>query len=99
MEGKLVRDKIPDIITDNGDVASTRILSKEEYLVALDEKLQEEVQEYLEANDLSELGDILEIIRAIASARGSSIVEIDAYREAKLLERGGFEKRIFLNQK
>ena len=36
---KLVRDKIPEIIEAEGKVATTKILSKTEYLEALIEKL------------------------------------------------------------
>lgn len=93
---KLVRDNIPEIIRNNGDEPITRILNEDEYIVALDEKLREEVAEYLENNDISELPDILEVIRAIATARGSSIEKVEAEREIKFEERGGFEQRISL---
>jgi len=69
------------------------------YLTELDKKLQEEVAEYLEQNDLAELGDVLEVIRAIAYARGRGIDEIEDMREQKFRERGGFKKMIFLNQR
>jgi len=99
MNEKLVRDKIPEIILSNGEEAHVRILSHEEYLVALDAKLREEVEEYLEANDLTELGDILEVIRAIAEARGSSYEETEELRIAKLKERGSFKKKLSLEIK
>lgn len=44
---KLVRDYIPDIIKDNGEVPIVRILDDEEYLKELNKKLLEEVNEYL----------------------------------------------------
>jgi predicted house-cleaning noncanonical NTP pyrophosphatase (MazG superfamily) len=96
MSEKLVRDNIPAIIRRNGETPVTRTLDDEEYLAALDEKLREEVNEYLEANDLDELADILEVIRAIARARGSSIEQIESVREEKLEARGGFNDRISL---
>lgn len=37
-QGKLVRDKIPQIITDSGKKPMTRILDSEEYLKELDQK-------------------------------------------------------------
>ena len=43
---KLVRDKIPEIIEADGKVCRTHILSNEEYIVALEAKLNEEVAEY-----------------------------------------------------
>ena len=96
MNEKLVRDLIPSIIRSNGEEPTTRILSDQEYLTALDEKLREEVAEYLEANDLNELADVLEVIRAIAIARGSSIEKIEQVREKKFEERGGFSDKISL---
>lgn len=98
MTGKLVRDKIPEIIIKKGENPSTRILGSEEYLLELDKKLQEEVAEYLENNDLAELADVLEVIRAIAEARGEDIDAIEHVREQKFLERGGFKDKIFLQQ-
>lgn len=43
---KLVRDNIPDIIENSGKKCVTRILMEEDYIEALEVKLQEEVNEY-----------------------------------------------------
>jgi predicted house-cleaning noncanonical NTP pyrophosphatase (MazG superfamily) len=96
MPEKLVRDNIPDIIRSNGETPETRVLNEAEYLAALDTKLREEVDEYLEANDLDEIADILEVLRAIAVARGSSYEQIELVRVEKLNKRGGFEEHISL---
>ncbi len=93
---KLVRDKIPQIIEATGKTCTCSVVLEEEYLALLDAKLNEEVAEYQESGALEELADILEVIRAIAAARGSSIGEVEAIREAKREERGGFEQRILL---
>jgi Uncharacterized conserved protein len=42
---KLVRDKIPKIIEETGKKAVIHLLSEEEYLAALEAKLDEEVGE------------------------------------------------------
>lgn len=42
---KLVRDRIPKIIENNGKSCTTEILSDEEYLKMLDAKLDEELAE------------------------------------------------------
>lgn len=96
MAGKLVRDGIPEIIIKDGGSPRTRTLSDTEYLAELDKKLQEEVAEYLVENDLAELGDVLEVIRAIADARGNGIDAVEEIREQKFKERGGFDQKIFL---
>lgn len=43
---KLIRDKIPEIILDEGKKCETRVLNREEYRRYLQEKLQEEVDEF-----------------------------------------------------
>ena len=43
---KLVRDRIPEIITASGKTCTTEILSEELYLKLVDAKLDEELAEY-----------------------------------------------------
>lgn len=97
---KLVRDKIPEVIQSTGKSFRTRILSPEEYLHELNTKLQEECEEYHQAKDdqsaLEELADMLEVIRALADARGASWQELEATRIQKEEARGGFSDRVFL---
>ena len=93
---KLVRDKIPEIIHQSGKSCSTAVLSSVEYIEMLDAKLDEELREYQESKSMEELADLLEVIRAVAVARGSSIEEVEAIRLKKATKRGGFEKRILL---
>jgi predicted house-cleaning noncanonical NTP pyrophosphatase (MazG superfamily) len=97
---KLVRDKIPEVIQSTGKSFRTRILNPEEYLHELNTKLREESEEYHLAKDdqaaLEELADMLEVIRAIAEARGSSWQELEDTRVQKAKARGGFSDRVFL---
>ena len=93
---KLIRDKIPEIIKADGKVCVTRILSDEEYVDALEKKLNEEVAEYQMDKNLEELADILEVLHAICIARGYTLEELETVRAKKAKERGGFEKKIFL---
>ena len=93
---KLVRDRIPEIIEASGKRCSCEILTEDRYLDMLDRKLEEELAEYQESKSMEELADLLEVIRAVASARGSSIGEIEAIRAQKEKARGGFAKRILL---
>ena len=93
--GKLVRDKIPDIIRAAGKTPVTEILSNEEYLNELDKKLNEEVAEYQADKSIEEMADILEVLYAICEARGYSIGELMQVKEAKRDERGGFKDRVY----
>ena len=95
---KLVRDKIPEIIDASGRRCRYSYLSRENYLTRLDEKLNEELAEYQESKSLEELADLLEVIRAVVVARGSSIEEVEAIRRDKAEKRGGFEKRVLLTE-
>ena len=95
---KLVRDRIPEIIRAAGKECSTEILSPEEYLRQLDRKLDEELAEYHRDQNVEELADLLEVIRAAAVARGYSPEELERVRAEKAAKRGGFEQRIFLKE-
>ena len=95
---KLVRDRIPEIIVQSGKRPAYSFLSDEDYLARLDEKLNEELAEYQESKSMEELADLLEVIRAVAIARGSSFEEVEAIRRNKATMRGGFEKKILLTE-
>ena len=96
---KLVRDRIPEMIQKQGETPVLRILEEEEYLEALDRKLEEEIREYQEDKSLEELADVLEVILAIYRARGYSEQELREKYLKKHAERGGFENRIYLVSK
>ena len=93
---KLVRDKIPEIIEASGKICETEILSDEEYLKMLDMKLDEELAEYHQEQNIEELADLLEVLYATAKARGYSIEELERVRVEKQKSRGGFDKKILL---
>ena len=93
---KLVRDKIPEIIKASGKICETEILSDEEYIQMLDKKLDEELAEYHEEQNIEELADLLEVLYATAKAKGYSIEALDRVRIEKQKARGGFEKKVFL---
>ena len=95
---KLVRDRIPEIIVATGKTCSTEILSDSEYLRMLDAKLDEELAEYHKDQNIEELADLLEVIRAAAIARGYTLEELEQVRAEKAAKRGGFEKRILLKE-
>ncbi|MHC1786423.1 MAG: nucleoside triphosphate pyrophosphohydrolase [Christensenellales bacterium] len=93
---KLVRDLVPDIIQSSGKTCVYSVLSDADYITMLDAKLTEELAEYQENKSLEELADLLEVIMAIAEARGSSIDEVDNIRQDKAAKRGSFSRKILL---
>ena len=99
---KLVRDKIPEIIESNNEVAIYRILEGNEYRQELYKKLLEEANEVINtknSNDLiMELADVLEVLRAIANLESKELEDIIEFANKKELKRGGFSKRIFLEK-
>ena len=95
---KLVRDRIPKIIEASGKTCVTEVLSDEEYLKMIDAKLDEELAEYHKDQNIEELADLLEVIRAAAIARGYSVEELEKVRAEKAAKRGGFEKKILLKE-
>lgn len=95
---KLVRDKIPEIIKRKGAVSITHIASDEEFQQKLKDKLQEEVNEFLEDSNGKELVDILEVIYAICDLYNFDKDKLEQLRIDKLEERGGFKDKIILDE-
>jgi len=96
---KLVRDKIPEIIKNNGEEAITRILSLEEYKIELEKKLKEEMNEVLESagnGRIEELADLLEVMINLANLENKTLEDIIKISDDKRNRRGGFSKRIYL---
>ena len=93
---KLVRDNIPSICKENGQIPAIKILDDEEYTLSLQKKLNEEVREYLDSNEIEELADIIEVIEALAESQGASLEEVMNIKQLKRNTNGGFKNRIFL---
>ena len=93
---KLIRDRIPEIISANGKTAQIRVLSDEEYAAALERKLAEEVSEYLESRAPVELADILEVVQALTENAGVPFEELLAIKAEKQRTNGAFRKKLFL---
>jgi predicted house-cleaning noncanonical NTP pyrophosphatase (MazG superfamily) len=93
---KLVRDNIPAIIKAKGAACETEILSDADYLRLLDAKLDEELTEYHQDQNIEELADLMEVIYACAKARGYTVAELESVRAEKAAKRGGFDRKILL---
>jgi len=96
MSEKLVRDRIPDIIRADGRECGCRIAGPEEYRSLLIAKLDEEVAEFKESGSLEELGDVMEVLVALAKEGGWSEEDLLAENRRKRDERGGFDGMIVL---
>lgn len=95
---KLVRDKIPDIITATGNPVIFHIAENQDIKGLLKDKLREEVEEFCFSKSPEELADIQEVIRAICTHYGYGLEQVENLRTDKLEKRGGFEKWIVLDE-
>ncbi|MDD7811576.1 nucleoside triphosphate pyrophosphohydrolase [Mycobacterium sp. CSUR Q5927] len=100
-KGKLVRDKIPDLIRASGRIPDVRVLDDAAYRSALHDKLLEEAAELREAvttdEVVAEIADVLEVLTAIAVLQSVSLGDLAAAAERKRSERGGFVQRWWLS--
>ncbi|MDP3748759.1 MAG: nucleoside triphosphate pyrophosphohydrolase [Phenylobacterium sp.] len=96
---KLIRDKLPQIMREQGLMVFDRRLDDAAYVAALKDKLVEEAHEArgaTDARDLTdELADLSEVILALAAAHSLTLDEIETRRLAKRAERGGFDDRVY----
>ena len=88
---KLVRDRIPEIITEAGKDFSVTQLRGERLKDYGMKKLQEEVQEFVENPCAEEAADIMEIFHFVCTRMGIKDSEIMAQSTSKRILRGGFE--------
>ena len=84
---KLVRDRIPEIIENNGITFTTTILDEKEYIEEVRKKTQEELAEYLEAESkkhkVEELADLLELVNALAHYKGVTLEDVEKVRKRR----------------
>lgn len=98
---KLVRDKIPSIVTKEGGSYSLKLLSPLQHRHEITKKLYEELDEYSHAKTkeeaIEELADMVELIYAALKLHDVTIEDFEKIRQDKKLLKGGFEKGIYLN--
>lgn len=95
---KLVRDFIPEIIEQSGRTPIHYRATDEQYRKFLREKLKEEVQEFLDAESVEELADVLEVIEAIHEAYNFTKESVLSVKKDKRNARGGFGGRVVLKR-
>ncbi|MCE8527890.1 nucleoside triphosphate pyrophosphohydrolase [Ruegeria pomeroyi] len=97
--GKLVRDRIPELIAAEGRKPIIKTLEGDALVAALYHKLAEEHDELRAASGIDakceELADILEVLVAIAAQYGCDEAHLHEIAARKREARGGFEKGFF----
>ena len=83
---KLVRDKIPKIIKENGKKCKTKTLKPED------------VEKYYRAKIQEEMADLMEVVDCLRRVLQLSIEDVIDVKHTKRQERGGFEKGIILRE-
>jgi len=60
--------------------------------------LGEELQEYLDSENVEELADLVEVVYAILDDKKISLQEFELIRKQKVQERGAFQKKLLLKE-
>lgn len=98
---KLVRDRIPLIIAQAGGLARVRTVQRSLARPLLAQKLIEESFEVWKCDAdalVEELSDVLDVVDALAMQAGITQDKLNACRERKEVERGGFEGLVYLEE-
>jgi predicted house-cleaning noncanonical NTP pyrophosphatase (MazG superfamily) len=94
---KLVRDRIPELATANGQLGTCYQASGAEFSLWLRAKLLEEAQEAATATPdalLEELGDVLQVLYALAELAGCAAAEVECARARKARTHGAYVRRL-----
>jgi predicted house-cleaning noncanonical NTP pyrophosphatase (MazG superfamily) len=95
---KLVRDRIPTLAAANGQPATWHQADPDEYSRRLRAKLLEAAHEAATASDpgglLEELGDVLQVLYALAHQAGYDAAEVECARARKARTHGAYTRRI-----
>lgn len=99
MNEKLVRDNIPDLDRRRESAGRFRTAQAQEMPGLLRRKLAEEVDELLTAEPgdvLEEIGDVMEVLYAIAELNGHTRKSVDFTRSRKAFHKGVFANRVVM---
>ena len=98
---KLIRDKIPERITQRGGKYSVKKLDKKEFEGELLKKVGEEADGLLSAKNkqelISELADVLVVIEEVKKLKRISGRQIFQALKTNYARKGGFRKKLFLD--
>jgi predicted house-cleaning noncanonical NTP pyrophosphatase (MazG superfamily) len=94
---KLVRDRIPELAAANGQPGTWHQATEAEFARWLRAKLLEEAQEAATASPaqlVEELGDVLQVLYALAELAGCAAAEIECARVRKARTHGTYTRRL-----
>lgn len=94
---KLVRDNIPDIMLQKGKKLTYHAAnSEQEIWYHLMKKLQEEINSFSVRQSLTQYVDIIDVLNEIQTFRNFEDTEVQAHREDKNAQLGGFNQHWIL---
>ena len=94
---KLVRDRIPELIKQSGQICNyAEAKNSELYVELLRAKLIEEVNEFLTTGAVEELADISLVVETIAGVLGYSEEQFKKVCVDKIEEHGKFENKYII---
>ena len=101
---KLIRDRIPEILEEKGANFSVRVLNDDEYKRELLLKVVEEAEEIAGTGGntgelVKEIGDVMEVMDHVVATFGLDLAQIGKVKRERRRLRGGFSKKLFLENK
>lgn len=97
--GKLIRDRVPELLEARGEVITTIELRGDELLTALRAKVVEEAAEVAAADTrdalVEELADLREVLSRLGEVAGITDDELRARAADKRRTHGGFDRGLF----
>ena len=97
---KIVRDKIPEMILQNGGTCKIKVVDEQIAIRMLIKKLHEESDELEKCigqnGSIDELADIAEVLSFLVVKMGWSLEDLERVRNFKFYERGGFATNTIL---
>jgi predicted house-cleaning noncanonical NTP pyrophosphatase (MazG superfamily) len=95
---KLVRDRIPEIIIEDGRKPIYHIADADEYKRELCKKVMEELREFQEEPCLEEAADLLEVIYTLFDAHSFELLDIVESGMRKNSYVGAFSRGVILER-
>ncbi len=93
---KLVRNRIPQIIEQSGRTPNCHVADLPEFMQRLEDKMKEELQEFMENPCVEEAGDMYEVLRCLCWLHKLDMEDVINAADLKRIDRGGFTRGIVL---